>query len=564
MYAAAVTLGKEVRGPLIGLSASHAACSWKHFMRSHLCWCSVAALFVVLAAAGCSGPPSRPSLDAEHTNAFELMTGAAKEYASGDIEEAGFLYYASRMRFKIDKQVYPPTAKGSDDPGVLMAALSSSLGQSIGPALDNDPAAEGKVAQRLAAWSPGFREGYDPGWEYQKAADAESAASVIATVKRATLPSLQAKAKLAESEEFVRAKRERAEAQAEMKSIDSLRTKQDGTLPEEARKKLKAANERLAGATKRLQEIQWEVNPESRWHARIGWKAEDYFQDQNVISLCQAIEANDVEKMEQLIAAGADANARGKDGMTPLLWAFPDRKLERFECLLRHGADPNVLIESNFGTPGRPFHPHFDGGSFFEDRGCRAGQAVIHLACQSPVLDYLKLVMAHGGDANLAEKETGRTPLSIVLNRGLSDAKERVTLLLASGADPNRYSRYHLAYPTMQAVNNGQYDVALGLLEAGADPKLYQPDGVRKLIHFVFRKQKDARHFSKQLASDFSALVEWLEQHGESLEQAKQDEERFARLFEKAVTPEQVGEVRRKIIAERNAAQNKPDAQGGR
>ncbi len=90
----------------------------------------------------------------------------------------------------------------------------------------------------------------------------------------------------------------------------------------------------------------------STWHQKCGWKAEDYFDDPKVVALCKAIEANDLAEMDRLIAAGADVNAKGKDGMTLLLWAYPDNKLDRFKKLLEHGADPNVITKSDFNTHG--------------------------------------------------------------------------------------------------------------------------------------------------------------------------------------------------------------------
>jgi ankyrin repeat protein len=85
------------------------------------------------------------------------------------------------------------------------------------------------------------------------------------------------------------------------------------------------------------------------WHELHGWKAADFFTDPQVIALCDAIAANDVARMKERIAAGADVNARGKGNMTPLLWAFVDNKPERFRLLLEAGANPNVYIESDFG-----------------------------------------------------------------------------------------------------------------------------------------------------------------------------------------------------------------------
>jgi ankyrin repeat protein len=68
--------------------------------------------------------------------------------------------------------------------------------------------------------------------------------------------------------------------------------------------------------------------------------------------LCKAIEENDVGEIDRLVAAGADVNAKGKENMTPLLWAFPDDKPERFKKLLELGADPNArLPQSELGFP---------------------------------------------------------------------------------------------------------------------------------------------------------------------------------------------------------------------
>src|SRR5438132_2847004 len=74
------------------------------------------------------------------------------------------------------------------------------------------------------------------------------------------------------------------------------------------------------------------LNP--TFHQRAGWKAEDFFEDRGVIDLCHAIEANDIAEIDRLVAAGANVNAKGKDNMTPLLWALPDNKLDRFKKLL--------------------------------------------------------------------------------------------------------------------------------------------------------------------------------------------------------------------------------------
>jgi hypothetical protein len=123
----------------------------------------------------------------------------------------------------------------------------------------------------------------------------------------------------------------------------------------------------------------------STWHQKCSWRAADYFDDPKVIALCRAIESNDIAEIDRLVAAGADVNAQGKGKMTPLLWAYPDNRLERFKRLLEHGANPNVAIESDFNTRG----------------GMRAGDSVTYLACKTSFLGYFEAVFSHGGDPNL-------------------------------------------------------------------------------------------------------------------------------------------------------------------
>ena len=203
-----------------------------------------------------------------------------------------------------------------------------------------------------------------------------------------------------------------------------------------------AAKEKKRVAAGRMKDIEWEINPLSRWHQQVSWRAEDYFDDPKVIKLCRAVEENDIEEMERLIASGADVKSVGKDGMTPLMWAFPDHKPERFACLLKHGADPNVFFESDFGVENRHFHPDPTGDGYFNDRGCHAGQSVTHLACRSPVIKYMQLVFSRGGDANLVDKKTKQTPLDMVVERGVPDARQRVEILIESRADVNRFCEY--------------------------------------------------------------------------------------------------------------------------
>ncbi len=159
---------------------------------------------------------------------------------------------------------------------------------------------------------------------------------------------------------------------------------------------------------------------EPTWHAKFNWKAEEYFDDPQVIALCKAIEANDLPEIDRLVAAGADVKALGKDNMTPLLWAYPDDKPERLKKLLEHGADPNVLFQSDFNTR----------------KAISAGDSVTHMASRTRFAKYFEYVFEHGGDPNLVCRGRLRfmnTPVFEVITGSGLNKKERVQLLIKRG-----------------------------------------------------------------------------------------------------------------------------------
>lgn len=287
-------------------------------------------------------------------------------------------------------------------------------------------------------------------------------------------------------------------------------------------------------------------------HQRCGWKAEDYFTDPQVIALCHAIEASDLAEMEKLVKAGADVNAQGKGKMTPLLWAYPDNNLPRFKWLLEHGANPNVVIEGDFNTAG----------------AMSPGDSVTLMACRTSFPGYFDAVFDNGGDANM--RHTGprgfqQTPLFTVIKAPVGGRKEKVERLIELGADMNTLASG--GTPVMDAVGwGGQYDLALMMLEAGADHRTYQENGSRRLIHAVVREEPRLSSYSPNQKAKFHEVVKWLEDHGESSEEAKADLKRWDSWSRTN------GEFRRKMdaeIAERKArekaaAEKAPVATGDR
>jgi ankyrin repeat protein len=226
------------------------------------------------------------------------------------------------------------------------------------------------------------------------------------------------------------------------------------------------------------------VGMRKTFHQRCGWKAEDYFTDPQVIALCKAIEANDLAEMERLVKAGADINAQGKDKMTPLLWAFPDNHLPRFKWLLEHGANPNVIVEGEFNTR----------------QNISRGDSVTIMACKTSPPGYFEAVFDHGGDPNI--RHTGplgfsQTPLFAVITFGSGDRAAKIRRLIDLGADMNALSNG--GTPVMQAVSwFGQHELALMMLEAGANFRKYGESEAQRLIHIVVKQERRLNEYTPE------------------------------------------------------------------
>ncbi len=255
------------------------------------------------------------------------------------------------------------------------------------------------------------------------------------------------------------------------------------------------------------------------FYQRPDWKAENYFTDPKVIDLCQAIRKRDLALIDKLIGEGADVNAKGTGNMTPLLWAFvqgrpwnkPPSSAQRkqpdsiekwsekefdathlviFTKLLEHGADPNVQTTSDFGW-------------------LRELDISITEYAALVAFPYFKAVMENGGDPNYiaqSERNAHKSLAHIILGR--VDSIKKLQLLIDAGIDLNHVDNRGET-PLMSAVSLGSYDLAIMLVEAGADwlvASRDSPDFLAPIVVTLVRQ--DA-----QTASSLK-LIEILEEKG--------------------------------------------------
>jgi uncharacterized protein len=168
--------------------------------------------------------------------------------------------------------------------------------------------------------------------------------------------------------------------------------------------------------------------------------------------------------IERLLEAGADANGALPEGETPLMSAAATGNVAAIKTLLAHGADVNARESSK-------------------------GQTPLMWAAADGHAAAVELMIESGADIHARSK--GRfTPLLFAVRRGAADV---VRVLLAAGADVNETVQgaafsTGVAGPTEDstsvsglAIINGQFDIALLLLEHGANPNA--PDSRGSLLH---------------------------------------------------------------------------------
>jgi uncharacterized protein len=213
--------------------------------------------------------------------------------------------------------------------------------------------------------------------------------------------------------------------------------------------------------------------------------AKQVFSDPRTAELAAAAASGDAERVEALVRAGANVNARGDKNVTLLQWAMLNKSTTGMEALLAAGANPS---ESGIGA-----------------------DTVVHLAAMANDPKYLGLLLAHGADPNARNGVTRATPLVSALMGGRDT---QFHALLAAGADPNAADRTGNT-PLHQAAKINQSQRVLELLNAGANPRAANIAGAT-FQHFLFLLPDKMATPEARRARD--AVRNWLHMHRVPLE----------------------------------------------
>ena len=191
----------------------------------------------------------------------------------------------------------------------------------------------------------------------------------------------------------------------------------------------------------------------------LGWDVRR-FQTTKAWNLAKAIDDHNIREMRrQVIVLKVPVDTRDRiNEFTPLMYAVFNNDIQSVKVLLELGADPNIPTDS------------------ISDKG---DNSVIIASRYSDIsIEILKLLLKYGGNPN--STECGRnydmdgdwiparsSALSCAVS--ISGEIEKVKILVEAGANVNNYDGDFQDTPLMDALLLDRMNIALYLLEHGAD-----------------------------------------------------------------------------------------------
>lgn len=146
-----------------------------------------------------------------------------------------------------------------------------------------------------------------------------------------------------------------------------------------------------------------------------------------------------LDKLQGFVKTGTDANAKDKDGQTPLLRAVTGGHIEAVGFLIDNGADVNTgdkqdyvpLMYALWATDSNMVRLLLDKGADVDAKDTPSGYTSLHWAVLMGSKESTELVLEAGGDVN-AQSKTGETPLDLAKQGG----REITELLLVRNVAP--------------------------------------------------------------------------------------------------------------------------------
>ena len=233
-------------------------------------------------------------------------------------------------------------------------------------------------------------------------------------------------------------------------------------------------------------------------------------------ALIEAAWDNDVRQAEDLIADGADVNAKDDTAQSAFLIATSEGFLELLELTLKHGGD--VTSKDSFNGTGL-IRAADRGHADIAGRLVRAeveldhinnlGWTALHEAIilgdgSSRYVDTVRVLVAAGADVRLASRRDGVPPLDHAVNRGHDDIAELLHATLEADRPAPRVANERL----LTAAGQGDATATALALRAGADLEVRDGRGRTPLLLAVTENRLAVARLLVHLGADPDALDE--------------------------------------------------------
>ena len=199
------------------------------------------------------------------------------------------------------------------------------------------------------------------------------------------------------------------------------------------------------------------------------------------LELIDAARSADGDAVRTLLADGADVNRRYGDGTTALHWAAHRDDEELVTVLIDAGADVNAADDHGV-TPlslaclngsVAIVHTLLDAGA--DANAARSsGETPLMTAARVGTVDVVRRLLAAGADPNTIEVTLGQTALMLAVAENHTPV---ASVLLEAGASVSVRSTNRFT-PLLFAAQQGNLEAARLLLSAGADVNESAPDGI--------------------------------------------------------------------------------------
>ena len=231
-------------------------------------------------------------------------------------------------------------------------------------------------------------------------------------------------------------------------------------------------------------------------------------------SIHAAARVGHIEAVKQHLAAGADVNAKGNNGETPLDWAIRGKHTEIADLLRKHGgksgAEDSIQVAASVGNI-EAVKQHLAAGADVNAKDDKFGITPLHIAAAYGEKEVTELLIANGADVKVADMSL-MTPLHFAVVFG---HKEIVELLIVNGADMNAKDGNVGWTPLHYAAFNGHKEIAELLIAKGADVNAKNEDGETPLDYANGVVANLLRKHGGKTGNELKALMPRLVQHGQ-------------------------------------------------